>query len=49
MPFELSTSVGSLNLETQVEINALTQDSVEMEDKGTASDQRVVLSIIVSK
>jgi hypothetical protein len=34
---------------TQDEIKALAQVSVEMEDKGTASGQRVVLSIIVNK
>ena len=38
---------GMPNLDIQVEIKALTQVSVEIEDKGTASGQRVVLSIIV--
>jgi len=35
------------NLEIQVEIKALTQTLVETDDKGTASSQRVVLSIMV--
>ena len=39
---------GTPNLEIQVEIKALTQTSVEIDDKGTASGQRVVLSIMVS-
>ena len=38
---------GTPNLETQVEMKALTQTSVEKKDKGTASGQRVVLPIIV--
>jgi len=38
---------GTPTLETQVEIKALTQTSVEIDDKGTASGQRVVLSIMV--
>ena len=38
---------GMSNLDIQVEIKALTQVSVEIEDKGTASGQGVVLSIIV--
>jgi len=38
---------GTPNLEIQVEIKALTQTSVEIDDKGTASGQRVVLSIMV--
>ena len=38
---------GTPNLNIQAEIKALTQVSVEIEDKGTASGQGVVLSIIV--
>jgi len=40
---------GTPNLEIQQEIKALTQASVEMEDKGTASGQHAVLSIMVNK
>ena len=38
---------GTPNLEIQVEINALAQDSDVMEDSGTASGHLEVLSIIV--
>ena len=38
---------GTPNLDIQVEIKALTQASVEIEDIGTASGQPVVISIIV--
>jgi len=40
---------GTPNLETQVEIYALTQDSAVIEDKGTTSGHLVLLSIIVSR
>ena len=35
------------NIEIKVEMKALTQTSIEMENKGTASGHRVFLSIIV--
>jgi hypothetical protein len=40
---------GTPNLEIQVEINARTQDSAEIEDNGTTSGHLVLLSIIVSR
>ena len=40
---------GTLNLETQAEIKAQAQDSVVMEDKGTASGHLEVLLIIVRR
>jgi len=42
-------TAGTPNLDTQVEIKARTQDSAEMEDKGTASGHLVVLSIMVRR
>ena len=40
---------GTPNLDTQAEIKARAQDSVVMEDKGTASGHLEVLSIIVRR
>jgi len=38
---------GTPNLGIQAEMKAFTQASVEIDDKGTATGQQVVLSIIV--